>query len=518
MADRDHGPDASRPRHRRPRPRRAGCRPGPGRAGPGRSAARCSTASAWPWCSRSPPTAPATARRWRWWPSVATRSTSRATRSGMDVRETAADVARTLACYHAVVSARVVDHGSLVRMAAALDGAGVPVPVVNLLSDRAHPCQALADLLDPAPGVRAGTAGRADASPTSATPTTSGGRWPWPPPCRASGPGGVPDGYGPSAEDVALVASCGGDLTVTTDPAEAVDGADAVYTDVWTSMGQEAEAAARLAAFDGFTVDIPAAGAGRPPTPSSCTACRPTGARRSPPRCSRVPAVWCGARRPTACTPCAACWRGSWAWTPGPGWRGDDDQAPTPAPHHQAAGDQGGGEPGPPGRAAVGRGHRGDPDDGVARPGGVGRAEGPAARGGDGLRPARAALASGGSRGPPPSGARGVGGRGGLLGKPGGAAHAARLGPRGGLGAGPQRLPRCHRDGRRGRHGTGGGVGDVRGCRRGRPAGRRGRPRTEVDGGLAERRRRRGRVRRPMGSRAEGAIEVQDITETRGRT
>ncbi len=66
---------------------------------------------------------------------------------GIDTREPASDVARTLACYHSVLCARVMDHGSLVRMADALDAAGVPVPVVNLLSDRAHPCQALADLL-----------------------------------------------------------------------------------------------------------------------------------------------------------------------------------------------------------------------------------------------------------------------------------------------------------------------------------------------------------------------------------
>ena len=66
---------------------------------------------------------------------------------GLDVRETAADVARTLACYHPVLCARVIDHRSLERMAAALDAAGVAVPVVNLLSDRAHPCQAVADLL-----------------------------------------------------------------------------------------------------------------------------------------------------------------------------------------------------------------------------------------------------------------------------------------------------------------------------------------------------------------------------------
>ena len=60
----------------------------------------------------------------------------------IDVRESAEDVARTLGAYHAIVAARVFDHGVLERMAAVVDA-----PIVNLLSDRAHPCQTLADLL-----------------------------------------------------------------------------------------------------------------------------------------------------------------------------------------------------------------------------------------------------------------------------------------------------------------------------------------------------------------------------------
>ena len=62
---------------------------------------------------------------------------------GIDTRETAEDIARTLACYHAGICARVHDHSVLERMAAV---AGVPV--VNLLSDDAHPLQAIADVLD----------------------------------------------------------------------------------------------------------------------------------------------------------------------------------------------------------------------------------------------------------------------------------------------------------------------------------------------------------------------------------
>src|SRR5262245_22370932 len=60
----------------------------------------------------------------------------------IDGREPAEDVARTLGAYHAAIGARVFDHGVLERMAAVS-----PVPVVNLLSDRGHPMQALADLL-----------------------------------------------------------------------------------------------------------------------------------------------------------------------------------------------------------------------------------------------------------------------------------------------------------------------------------------------------------------------------------
>jgi ornithine carbamoyltransferase len=65
----------------------------------------------------------------------------------------------------------------------------------------------------------------------------------------------APDGYGPDADDLARVARLGGEIEVTEDAAEAVAGADAIYTDVWTSMGQEEEAELRRKAFSGFAVD-----------------------------------------------------------------------------------------------------------------------------------------------------------------------------------------------------------------------------------------------------------------------
>ena len=174
---------------------------------------------------------------------------------GIDTRETAEDVARTLASFHRIVCARVMDHRSLERMAAALDAAGVPVPVVNLLSDWAHPCQALADLATlrqrfGAEGVRDRTVAYiGDANNV------------WRSLALAASMAGIPTrvaapaGYGPSDEDVGRVRALGGELLVTEDPAEAADGADALYTDVWTSMGQEDETAARMEAFAGFCVD-----------------------------------------------------------------------------------------------------------------------------------------------------------------------------------------------------------------------------------------------------------------------
>ena len=103
---------------------------------------RCSPARAWPCCSRSRRRAPATRSRWRSSSSAAIRSRSSGDEVGLDVRESVEDVARTLAGYHAVIAAPRVRAPKLERMAAVST-----VPVVNLLSDDAHPFQALADLL-----------------------------------------------------------------------------------------------------------------------------------------------------------------------------------------------------------------------------------------------------------------------------------------------------------------------------------------------------------------------------------
>ncbi len=127
------------------------------------------------------------------------------------------------------------------------------MPVVNLLSDRAHPCQALADLLT-LRQVFGDVEGRTVAYIGDANNV-------WRSLALAAAMTGIrvrtasPEGYEPDADDLARVARLGGDVEVTTDPMEAATGADALYTDVWTSMGQEEEQELRRKAFAGFTID-----------------------------------------------------------------------------------------------------------------------------------------------------------------------------------------------------------------------------------------------------------------------
>lgn len=167
---------------------------------------------------------------------------------GLGVRETVEDVARTLAGYCAVLAARVFDHATLEAMAAAVD-----VPVVNLLSDRAHPCQALADYLTLREAC-GGLEGRrlvfvGDGNNVAASLAFG---------AALSGVEltiASPPGYELDPDVVDRARNLGGAVEISHDPFEAVKGADAVYTDVWTSMGQEDEREARRAAFTGFQVD-----------------------------------------------------------------------------------------------------------------------------------------------------------------------------------------------------------------------------------------------------------------------
>jgi ornithine carbamoyltransferase len=172
---------------------------------------------------------------------------------GIGERESPEDVARTLAGYCAVICARVRRHETLQKMVAGLDSLHSDVPIINLLSDRAHPCQALADVLTMRK-VLGDVGGRTlcyvgDANNTFRSLALA-----------ASMVGmrvriASPDGYGPDPDDVASIARLGGELEVTNVPAEAAAGADVLYTDVWTSMGDEEEAELRRKAFAGFVID-----------------------------------------------------------------------------------------------------------------------------------------------------------------------------------------------------------------------------------------------------------------------
>lgn len=161
---------------------------------------------------------------------------------GIDTRESAEDVAHTMACYHATICARVHDHGVLDRMAA-LD----LVPVVNLLSDAGHPLQAIADVIT----IRAelgsvkdrvvayvGDANNVARSLALAVGYLGGEM-------RIASP----PGYGFSPTDADRLAASGVPLVVAERPEEAVRGADVVYTDTWTSMGQENDGRDRIGPF-----------------------------------------------------------------------------------------------------------------------------------------------------------------------------------------------------------------------------------------------------------------------------
>ena len=176
--------------------------------------------------------------------------TIRADEVGIDERESAEDVARTLAQYHSVIGARVVDHAVLVRMAAVSS-----VPVVNLLSDQAHPLQAIGDLLTLRShwGALAGhrLAWIGDANNVARSLVLA---------CAMTGVDvtmATPASHRLDKATADEVASLGGNLVQTTSLEEAVKEAEAVYTDVWVSMGQEGESVHRLAAFAPYQVSGP---------------------------------------------------------------------------------------------------------------------------------------------------------------------------------------------------------------------------------------------------------------------
>jgi ornithine carbamoyltransferase len=167
---------------------------------------------------------------------------------GIDERESAEDVARTLSQYHAAIGARVLHHEVLVRMVGVSS-----VPIINLLSDRAHPLQAVGDLLTLRSHWGGNLAGRrvawvGDANNVARSFVLA---------CAMTGVDVVmatPASYRLDQATVEEVAAFGGNLVQTSVPEEAVKEADAIYTDVWVSMGQEGESVERLVSFAPYHV------------------------------------------------------------------------------------------------------------------------------------------------------------------------------------------------------------------------------------------------------------------------
>lgn len=169
---------------------------------------------------------------------------------GLGSREPARDAARVLGGMCDAIMARVFAHETVEELARYS-----PVPVINGLSDLAHPCQALADALtvrdefgEPA-GRRVTYVGDANNVMRSLAAICGKFAMPFVACC--------PPGYGPSDEDAARLKRQVPqlDFTAEPDPRAAVSGADVIYTDTWTSMGQESQKQKRIADFRGYTVD-----------------------------------------------------------------------------------------------------------------------------------------------------------------------------------------------------------------------------------------------------------------------
>ncbi len=170
----------------------------------------------------------------------------------MGVRESQADVARNLERWVDGIAARTFAHATITILAE-----HTRIPVVNALSDWEHPCQALATLLTVQErwgrlnGLRLAWVG--DGNNVLRSLLLGAVR------LGISVAIATPDGYGLDAETLRaareLAAAAGAGVEVTDDPVQAVTGADLIYTDIWASMGREAEADTRRQVFARYQVN-----------------------------------------------------------------------------------------------------------------------------------------------------------------------------------------------------------------------------------------------------------------------
>ena len=167
---------------------------------------------------------------------------------GMGTRESVPDVARNLSRWVDVVTARVFAHRTLDQLAE-----HASVPVINGLSDLEHPCQAVADFftlwergLDLAT-LRLAWVGDGNNVCHSILLLASL--------CGTAGVVATPPGFAPREDVLEACRALGGRVTLTSDPREAIEGADVIYTDTWISMGQEGDREQRLEAFQRYQLN-----------------------------------------------------------------------------------------------------------------------------------------------------------------------------------------------------------------------------------------------------------------------
>jgi ornithine carbamoyltransferase len=218
--------------------------------------------------------------------------------------ETIKDTARVLSRYLDGIMVRTFAQADVDELADHSDA-----PVINGLTDEFHPCQALADVmtirerLGGFAGVRVAYLG--DGNNVCHSLMVACGK------LGMDFVAATPEGYDPAPEVVGwareAAEASGGSIELVREPHRAAEGADALYTDVWTSMGQEEEHQRRLQDLEAYRIDskMVALASAR----SFSTACPRTTAKRSPRRFCTAIARPSGTRRRTACTPRKACWR-----------------------------------------------------------------------------------------------------------------------------------------------------------------------------------------------------------------
>ena len=167
---------------------------------------------------------------------------------GFDVRESVEDITRIMSGYHAVLAARVFKHSVVERMVAVSS-----IPIINMLSDKSHPLQAVADIITmqehcgPISGLTVAWVGDYNNVARSLGEAV----------CMLGGTFslGCPSAYDADEDELERLAALGGAIRQSADPVEAVVGADVIHTDTWISMGQEEESASRRKIFASYCVD-----------------------------------------------------------------------------------------------------------------------------------------------------------------------------------------------------------------------------------------------------------------------